>query len=462
MTDKHLTIPEWPHDLTDEIRTELVGSRRTLVALDDDPTGTQTVHDVPVLTVYDLESLTEVIEDIQPPLLFILTNSRSLAEYQTQEMHATIAERLNVVAQTTGQQIELISRSDSTLRGHFPLETDTIADVWPEQADLTLVMPFFKEGGRLTVDGQHYVCEGKQLLKAHETPFAKDRVFGYQHSYMPDWVEEKTRGRVKADKVVLIPLEVIRKEGPDAVEKILDDAPRGAVCVADAAADSDAAVVAAAVGKSSRRIMARVAASYVRARAGLVQRPLLTPKQLAGESGAGGLIMVGSHVPKTTAQLEHLKQRFPELLTIELDISEILADSTLVVKRTVAKLNESLAADQDTVVYTGRKTIAGANDDETLRISNVVSKCVSDVVAGLKVRPRYLLAKGGVTSSDIATKSLGVTLATVEGSILPGVPVWRLGEESKFPGMHYVIFPGNVGEDSAVGDAVAKLNGVDP
>jgi len=117
MTDKHLTIPEWPHDLTDEIRTELVGSRRTLVALDDDPTGTQTVHDVPVLTVYDLESLTEVIEDIQPPLLFILTNSRSLAEYQTQEMHATIAERLNVVAQTTGQQIELISRSDSTLRG---------------------------------------------------------------------------------------------------------------------------------------------------------------------------------------------------------------------------------------------------------------------------------------------------------------------------------------------------------
>jgi len=171
--------------------------------------------------------------------------------------------------------------------------------------------------------------------------------------------------------------------------------------------------------------------------------------------------MVGSHVPKTTEQLEHLKIRFPELLKIELVIKELLSDPVQVVQRTVSKLNESLAASRDAVVYTSRETIAGATDQENLRISNVVSKCVSDVVAGLEVRPRYLLAKGGVTSSDIATKSLGVKMATVEGSILPGVPVWRLGNESKFPGMHYVIFPGNVGGDSAVGDAVAKLNGVD-
>jgi uncharacterized protein YgbK (DUF1537 family) len=68
-----------------------------------------------------------------------------------------------------------------------------------------------------------------------------------------------------------------------------------------------------------------------------------------------------------------------------------------------------------------------------------------------------LIAKGGITSSDIATKSLKVKLAMVAGSILPGVPVWKLGEESLFPGMHYVIFPGNVGGDDALSLAVAKF-----
>ena len=75
----------------------------------------------------------------------------------------------------------------------------------------------------------------------------------------------------------------------------------------------------------------------------------------------------------------------------------------------------------------------------------------------LEVRPRYLIAKGGITSSDLATKGLGVKRARVLGQILPGVPVWELGPETKFPGLPYVVFPGNVGGPEALQDAVQKL-----
>ncbi len=220
------------------------------------------------------------------------------------------------------------------------------------------------------------------------------------------------------------------------------------------------AVVAAAVGRSLRRIMARVAASYVRARSGLVRQPLLTSRQLAGESSNGGLVMVGSHVPKTTSQLNHLLGAHSDLDSIELSIRKVLEDSEAARSEIVDQLNATLSKKKSAVVYTSRELEVGNTDEENLRISSVVSKCVSGIVADLSVRPRYLVAKGGITSSDIATKSLGVKLATVAGSILPGIPVWELGSETKFPGMHYVIFPGNVGGDDALSEAVSKLEGV--
>jgi uncharacterized protein YgbK (DUF1537 family) len=84
------------------------------------------------------------------------------------------------------------------------------------------------------------------------------------------------------------------------------------------------------------------------------------------------------------------------------------------------------------------------------------------IVRGLQVRPRFLIAKGGITSSDVATRGLGVRRALVRGQILPGVPVWRLGAEARFPGLDYVVFPGNVGGDTALADAVRKFGSPSP
>jgi uncharacterized protein YgbK (DUF1537 family) len=457
MTQLHQSLPEWPEPLVESIRSSLLESDRTIVVLDDDPTGTQTVHDVPVLTSFEAQDMLALIQT-KPPMFFLLTNSRAMSEEVTRQLHLDLAKRLQAVAEQTGRRLEVISRSDSTLRGHYPLETDTLSAAWPGLADLTLIMPFFAEGGRLTIEGQHYVCQGDQQTPAHETPFARDPVFGYQNSFLPKWVQEKTTGRVAAADVVVIGLQDIRQGGPERVRAILDQAALNAVVVADSATDQDAYVVADGVGRSSRKVMARTAASYVRARAGLERRPLMSGADLRG-TGDGGLTVVGSHVPKSTAQLAALRNGLPELVAIEIEIDAVLANAENVVETISASVNESLTDDRDVVLFTSRKLKTGLSDQENLEISSVVSACVSGIVGNVSARPRYLIGKGGITSSDLATKSLRVKLATVAGSILPGIPVWRLGAETRFPGLNYVIFPGNVGDDNALLAAVQKLRG---
>jgi len=281
-------------------------------------------------------------------------------------------------------------------------------------------------------------------------------VFGFENSFMPRYIEEKTNGRVKPEQVITIPINVIREQGPNGVLQILDRAPSGSVCVADGVTDSDAQVVAAAVGMSSKKILARVAASYVRARAGLARRPLLSFHDLATE-GQGGLVVVGSHVPKSTAQLNHLLENQSSCIAVELDVSEIVDAAQPAITKALGQVQSGLESNQDVILFTSRELITGGNDEANLKISQAVSSSLVAIVNRLTIRPRYLVAKGGITSSDIATDGLGVERAMVAGSILPGVPVWQLGEESKFPGMHYVIFPGNVGDDDAVSQAVAKL-----
>ena len=70
-----------------------------------------------------------------------------------------------------------------------------------------------------------------------------------------------------------------------------------------------------------------------------------------------------------------------------------------------------------------------------------------------------MVSKGGITSSVLATDALNVRRAQVLGQILPGVPVWQLGPEARYPGMPYVVFPGNVGGPDALLKAVAILHG---
>ena len=109
------------------------------------------------------------------------------------------------------------------------------------------------------------------------------------------------------------------------------------------------------------------------------------------------------------------------------------------------------------VLATSRELVTSGDAAASLDIGNRVSAALVEIVRRLEVRPRYLIAKGGITSSDLATKGLGVKRALVRGQLLPGVPVWELGPETRFPGLPYIVFPGNVGGPSALTDAVQGL-----
>jgi uncharacterized protein YgbK (DUF1537 family) len=453
--------PEWPRDLRPTIREQVRASGTKVVVLDDDPTGTQTVHDVPVLTEWSEEILDAELET-DGPAFYVLTNSRSLPLSEAQSMNFEIARRLRKSAEKSGRPFVVVSRSDSTLRGHFPGEVDALAEGLSQTFDAWILAPFFLEGGRCTIHDTHYVDEEGWLTPAAETEFAGDKAFGYTSSNLREWVSEKTKGRIATEDVHSISIEDLRESGPNQIAEHLMDIQGGGVCVVNAASYRDLEVFVLGLLKAEaqgRRFLYRTAASFVQVRAGLSPRPLLSPGELRLTGSGGGLILVGSHVPKSTQQLLALLS-LPESTGIQMDVEKILDNSQKEAEgeRVLNRTRELLEGGQNTVVYTSRKLISG-RDEENLSIGKRVSAALTEVVKNLSVPPRYLIAKGGITASDVATEGLNVKRALVLGQILPGVPVWRLGPESRFPGIPYIVFPGNVGGARALVDAVKKMIG---
>jgi uncharacterized protein YgbK (DUF1537 family) len=450
----------WSADQLPAIRFRLATGIAKLVVLDDDPTGTQTVQNIAVVTDWSVDTLAAELRS-DAPGFFILTNSRSLSPEATVALHATLANNLQQAARRTAVAFTVVSRSDSTLRGHYPLETDTLATALGPMA-ATLIIPYFDAGGRLTLQGVHYVAEGDQLIPAAQTPFAQDATFGYRHSDLRQWVEEKTGGRIAAAQVNVIRLNTIRQGGPDAVASALNALPPGSVCVIDSLTPRDIDVVAQATllaEGAGKRFLYRCAASFVAARLGLAPLPLLAREDFKPvPASSGGLVVVGSYVPKTTAQLAHLRTEHPHHL-VELSVPDLLdpARRPLAIAEAVQRLNRDLRNGFLTVLATSRQLVQGASPAESLQIINQVSSALVETVRGITIRPRFVIAKGGITSSDIATGGLGVRRAMVRGQILPGVPVWSLGPETRFPGIDYVVFPGNVGTESALANAITKL-----
>ena len=293
------------------LAAELAKSGAKVIALDDDPTGVQTVHGIYVYTDWSRESLREAVNDGNR-LSFILTNSRSFSAAKTAAEHRAMAEHLLAEA---GDFI-LVSRGDSTLRGHYPLETQVLRQVMEEKGaapDGEILYPFFPEGGRFTAGNIHYVLQGEELVPVGETEFAADKTFGFHSSDLTKWIEEKTVGAHPAGKVAAITLEELRARDYDGIErKLLAVENFGKVvvnslCYADVKVFVTAYLRAAARG---RRFLFRSAAAVVKVLGGIPDRPLLTRGELRVEGDPnGGLIVVGSHVKKTTQQLEALRGR---------------------------------------------------------------------------------------------------------------------------------------------------------
>ena len=429
---------------------------RKIVVLDDDPTGVQTVHGVYVYTDWSEATLTDAFAR-DDGMFFVLTNSRGMTVEETTDTHREIAQNLAAAAAATQKDYIIVSRSDSTLRGHYPLETAILRE---ETERLTgkrfngeIIYPFFPEGGRYTFDNIHYVREGDELIPAGQTEFAKDKSFGYTASDLTQWVEEKTAGKTSCDEVVAISMEELRAcDTQKITEKLLAVKDFGKVIV-NSVGYEDVKVFAAAFCQAVMQggeYIFRCAAGLPKVLGGVSDKPLLTKEELVAPGVTnGGIVLIGSHVNKTTAQLNDLRQSCYPIVFHEFNQHRVLEDGGLEeeVSRAVSLAEDNIRQGKTVVVYTKRERLDLDTDDKDkqLEISVKISDAVTSVIGNLTVQPSFIIAKGGITSSDVGVKALRVKRAEVLGQVRPGIPVWKTGAESKFPHIPYIIFPGNVG-----------------
>ncbi|RHZ59850.1 hypothetical protein CDV55_106099 [Aspergillus turcosus] len=459
--------PEYPADAQEQIVQLLsTSSLSRLVVLDDDPTGTQTCHDIPVLTVWDIPTLIKEFQQDYPGF-FILTNSRALPPFEAEKLIRGICENVSKAAQSTSQTVDIVLRGDSTLRGHFPLEADVAQSVFGP-SDAWVLAPFFFQGGRFTINDVHYVAEGDNLVPAGMTQFAKDATFGYKSSNLRDYVMEKAPGRFAPEQLHSITIEDIRLGGPDAVYEKLMSFPKEGVVIVNAAAESDMHVFVAGLllaKAKGKHFLYRTGAAFVSSRLGIRPIPPITAQQLGLPTPrkTGGLILAGSYVPKTTAQLKVLTDtRGPTganaLAIIEMDVADLIASpesAERVIRQVVHDTEAHLQSGTDTLVMTSRKLITGRDELSSLAIGAKVAEALVRVLQLIEVRPRYIIAKGGITSSDAATKGLNIKRAMIVGQAAPGVPLWRCDEPtSRHRGAPFVVFPGNVGGESTLCELV--------
>ena len=453
---------------SDIVRRQKAGDLPVLVILDDDPTGTQTCHGINVLTVWDHDTLIEEFKSTNSGF-FILTNSRALHTPEARDLIREICEAVKQAAAETRKDFELVLRGDSTLRGHFPDEPEVAEEV-VGKADAWILAPFFRQGGRLTINDVHYVKEGEQLVPAAQTPFAKDASFGYQNSNLRKYVVEKSKGSISDDRVTSISLDDIRKGGSDAVTEKLLNLQKGSVIVVNAVVDEDMEVFMQglmAARAQGKRYIYRTGAAFVSTRLGIDQIPPLTPQDLdmdISQSAPGGLIIAGSYVPKTTAQLESLVEgRGEKLTTITLQVEELLGSpekTKETIRQAVAEAAMLISDGRDVLLMTSRELVTADDEASSLRIGAVIASALVDFLRMLEPRPRYIIAKvgyctvfafadaetdilqGGITSSDAAGKSLGMRRAEIAGQAASGVPLWRCHEKtSKFAGIRKLIGP---------------------
>ena len=469
-------IPFWTaeeRDRTDTDKAEALlsqameGFHKKLVVLDDDPTGVQTVHDVSVYTDWEEESIRKGFEE-KEAMFFILTNSRSFSVEKTTKVHQDIAARVAKVARELGQDFMIISRGDSTLRGHYPLETQLLADGLTKNEgvviDGEIICPFFPEGGRYTMDNIHYVKEQENLVPAGMTEFAKDKTFGYKSSDLTEYVEEKTEGKYHKEDCITISLDELNALDVQGIKDKLMSAQNMAKIIVNAVSYADLKVFCAALVlamKAGKHYMARTAAAFTKVMGRISDQPLLGRAQLEGDTKNGGIVLIGSHVKKTTDQLNCLKKLDGQADFMEFQVNTVFEENGLEkeVEGTVKAAEEKILSGRTVVIYTSRQLLAPENmtPEEKLHISVKISNAVTSIIGKLSVKPKFIIAKGGITSSDVGTKALRVKKARVMGQVKKGIPVWMTGEESKFPGMPYIIFPGNVGEVSTLKEIVEEL-----
>lgn len=452
-----------------EIRRLHVDAGRRFVVLDDDPTGSQCVHDVDVLLDPDLPLDASLADP--GSTAFVLTNTRSMQVADAVRETERAAAAVDRARRRLDAPISIVSRGDSTLRGHVMAEVAVLAAAHRRDTgvayDGVVVVPAYPEAGRFTVDDIHYAVVAGRPVPVGESEFSRDASFGFAASNLRDYLVEKSGGTLARDSIVSLSLEQIRVGGPAAVAAVLSGVRGGRFVVVNALDGADLDVVALAMAQLTAAGMSfgcRCAPTFVPSLIGLPRRGVLHADDLVPgpDRSAHGLVVVGSHVGLTSRQVAAAQAR-GSLMSVELDVRLVESPQQLAahVASVVADIVGGLAT-TDVLLYTSRALHRVDDPDASLAISRGVSRAVTDVVRGaLAARPAWVVAKGGITSHDVAARGLGMQRGRVIGQLMPGmISVFSpVVAHPDAVGMPYVVFAGNVGDEETLGDVVEVLGG---
>jgi uncharacterized protein YgbK (DUF1537 family) len=457
-----------------------MAERLKVVVIDDDPTGSQTVHSAPLLLRWDADTLKAGLAH-PSPLLFLLANTRALAPEEAAARVAEICRLLRPAlaeAEAAGHLDRwlIVSRGDSTLRGHFPLEVEQIAAALGP-FDATVLVPAFLPGGRTTVDGVHLLC-GEPV---HTTPFAADRLFGFSTSHLPAWVEQKSGGRIPAAAVQRISLAELDAAAGAAGLAALTDRLAGfsgnPVVVVDAERPEQLAALGAAVravggpGAAARwgrprRLLFQSAASLLNGLVPLPPQPLDSAGLAAlrrRDAAAGplpGLVLVGSHVPLADAQLAELLQE-QGCAGLELPVAKLARvlegpEPALLLASLegtwLEQLRTVLAAGRTPVLFTSRGEIHCRSTAERRRLGLELAALMARLAAALAPQLGYLISKGGITTHTLLADGLGLGAVELQGQLFAGLSLVLTSS-----GLPVVTFPGNLGEAGSLRQAWCRL-----
>jgi uncharacterized protein YgbK (DUF1537 family) len=439
-----------------------------IIVLDDDPTGSQTVHSCLLLTQWDVQTLKIALTDDSSPLFFVLTNTRGMDATKASSTTRQVCHNIKIALlehekTTAAANIKinpiLVSRSDSTLRGHYPIETNVIGEELGP-FDAHFLVPAFFEGGRITRNATHYLKLNNKEIPCHETEFAKDSVFGYSTAYLPDYVEEKTKGVVSADQVICFTLDDVRGNCTSKLLGLHDNV----CCVVDCEQQSDLdnfctqlKDVAASYG---RKFLFRSGASLLTALAMLPPQPVPSKEMILYVTDhRPGAIIVGSHVKKTTEQVENLL-RADSIEGIIVDVEQIRQGEQIhLLPELIDKIQQIHTSGKHPLIYTSRNELTFDTQAERLQFGEQVSNFLMDIVRRLPSTTGFLISKGGITSNDVLSKGLQLRTSRVLGQILPGCSVVQCPfDHPQFPNMPVVIFPGNVGDENGLVETFRRLS----
>jgi len=329
------------------------------------------------------------------------------------------------------------------------------------------MVPAFFEAGRFTRDSVHYLIVDGKPVPVHETEFARDSVFGYSTAYLPDYIEEKTRGRIKASQVERFLLCDVRGDSRERLRHLSGNV----CCVVDCETQADLNHFAdqlQEVAREGKRFLFRSAASLLTALAKLPPQPV-KPQDMAYyvRDQKPGVILIGSHVAKTSAQLSYLLKHTDVVsLPIEVeklnvtDTAESAKNTEVLADKIISHVGMIHAEGRTVAMFTSRSELQFPTQAERLAFGERISAFLMGLVHQLPEDIGFVISKGGITSNDVLSTGLALKQSRVVGQILTGCSVVRCPpDHARYPDLPVVIFPGNVGDETALAQAYTILTG---